>query len=311
MSPLGAFATHEDLHQSASYARIMDGIGWASVPVSGSRISVRRLGPLSLAKMQRPRVIDIPKLLALRKKLLMVYLVIEPALQGVIIDKQGTSHSYDCTTPEGVTATHAILRAAGLRVTRTQYAHSKTAIIDLSKPLADVIAAFPQKARYNMKLSQKKGVTYSVRPLSSFGDEDRARFFVLHDAWSKEKNVHGYTDAFLKVTLAAFAHDGVYIQAEIDGTLAGGMFVLIHDGVAYYFYTCTSKEGRERHVPTGLLYEALKVAYAHHCAFLDFCSVYDERYPEQYKRWQGFTVFKDRFHPIPVYYPQTVARWLL
>lgn len=108
--------------------------------------------------------------------------------------------------------------------------------------------------------------------------------------------------------MECFDQKGFFLSAYQSQKLVGGMIVLIHDHVGNYFYTCTTKKGRELQVPSGLTYQAIELAKEERCDIFDFCSVYDERYPKQNKRWKGFTEFKRRFMPTDIYFPVTFTR---
>ncbi|KKU56867.1 MAG: hypothetical protein UX78_C0002G0047 [Candidatus Amesbacteria bacterium GW2011_GWA2_47_11] len=43
----------EDIRQSEEYGRYMERIGWKTIQFNKSQIFIRRLGPVSVAKMQR------------------------------------------------------------------------------------------------------------------------------------------------------------------------------------------------------------------------------------------------------------------
>lgn len=304
------FCTREDFHQSVGYAKVMEAIGWCSIPVNGSRLSHRPLGPVSLAKMQRPKTIDLGKINALRTRLHMLHVIIEPTLTGTIVDGHGIRHEYSFLTDQETQKSKHLFAQEHFTTSSERYAHSKTAIIDLSENLQDVVANFPSKTRYNIRLSAKKDIHYQSVPFHTLDDSTIDEFFTMHALWSKEKHVTGYSDHFLRVVFASFASAGWMIEARDNGKLVGAMLILSHDRIGYYFYTCSSPIGRAKHVPTGMLFEALTLSKEQGADIFDFCSVYDERYPQDHPRWIGFSTFKDRFRPTPIYYPPSFHRWV-
>jgi lipid II:glycine glycyltransferase (peptidoglycan interpeptide bridge formation enzyme) len=310
MDVLDRFYRREDFHQSLSYAKVMEGIGWYTIPMGGAQIFVRQLGPVSLAKIQRPKCLDLKELGRIRKKLHIAHLIIEPPLKGELIDVNGRKHSFSFLTPQDSLLVEAKLYEAGYKITKDHFAHSKTALIDLANSLDTILAKFPSKTRYNIKISQRIICQYEVTRFADISDVELQEFFDLHTAWSKEKKVMGYTNAFLKVMARSFPQNGWLISARVDGKLAGAMMVIIHDRIGYYFYTCSSIDGRNLHIPTGLTYQAIKLSKEYGADIFDFCSVYDERYPKEHPRWKGFTTFKERFIPTPIYYPPSFDRWL-
>lgn len=309
MDLLDRHASREDFHQSIEYARVMEGIGWSSIPVSGSRFAIRTLGPVALSKMQRPRIIDIPRIRELCRRLHVVRFILEPSPRSICIDTNGKKHDLSFLTPADGDRSQEILRKAGLYQIHEHYAHTKTALIDLSSPLEDIVQLFHAKTRYNIKVAKKSGVEYTAVPFSKVTAAKKQDFFSVHEKWSKEKHILGFSNPFLDIVMNSFLHTGTLITAYKEKEFLGAMMVLLHDRIGYYFYTCTSERGKSLHVPTGLAYEAIGISREQGADIFDFCSMYDERYPAEHPRWKGFTTFKERFKPTPLYYPPTFGRW--
>jgi lipid II:glycine glycyltransferase (peptidoglycan interpeptide bridge formation enzyme) len=309
MTLLDRLYEREDFHQSTEYAQVMEAIGWSSIPVSGSRFAIRTLGPIALSKMQRPRVINIKQIRALCRKLHVVRFILEPSPKSLFIDQHGKKHVLSFLTPTGTAKAKSVLHDAGLYPTHEHYAHTKTALIDLSASLSHVVKSLPAKTRYNIKIAGRSGVTYTTVPFSEVSAKQKQDFFSAHEKWSKEKHILGFSNPFLDTVIRAFPTTGWLITAYRGTEFLGAMMVLIHDRIGYYFYTCTTDNGKVMHVPTGLTYEALHTSKRQGADIFDFCSVYDERYPKDHPRWKGFTTFKERFKPTSLYYPSSFARW--
>lgn len=308
MDLMTRFQSREDFHQSIEFASVMESIGWSSIPISGARIAVRQLGPVSLAKMQRPKVIHCLELLKLRSRLRIFRLIIEPQIEGTIVDLRNKSHVYSFSDMRTKEAALKLFMDAGFTQTKEHYAHSKTAILDLEPAIEQVVARFPAKTRYNIKISDRLVNVYKISRFDAVSDDEKSSFFSLHTRWSTEKKIFGFSNSFLNHVIEKFSRKGWMITCRTNGVFSGGMLVLIHARIAYYFYTCTSAEGKAAHVPTGLAFRALNVAKEFGADIFDFCSVYDERYPNENPRWKGFTQFKSRFAPIDVYYPPSFSR---
>lgn len=303
------FALREDLHQSLGYAAVMESIGWVSIPHLGSRIVVRPLGPIGIAKIQRPKVLDLPWILSLRSKLHLLHVVIELSAVGSILTKDGKTIDYTFFDVESGNRALDVLSLHGFRVTSEHYAHSKTALLDLVAGREAIYGAFPQKTRYNIRLASRKDVVYSSTPFAEVSESMLQEALQLHASWSREKNIFGYSDHFLRIVLQSFPVTGRLLRAVDKSTLVGVFFLIVHDRVGQYYYTCTSKEGRKKHVPSGMTAYAIDETLKLGGDIFDFCSVFDERYPQDHPRWKGFSTFKERFSPTPFYYPPTVGRW--
>jgi len=57
--------------------------------------------------------------------------------------------------------------------------------------------------------------------------------------------------------------------------------------------------------PTLLVWEALKLAKNRGAKQFDFVGVWDERIPNKFHEWKGFTKFKEGFGGAAQYYPLT------
>ena len=77
---ISRFKSRLDLHQSPAHAEVMTKIGWSVEGVPGSHIYYRSLGPLTVAKHQRPKEIDVERLKIFRKRHKVLTTYVEPGL---------------------------------------------------------------------------------------------------------------------------------------------------------------------------------------------------------------------------------------
>ncbi len=283
------FSSIPDYHQLASYARVMEEIGWNAVKVRGGYLFVKPLGPIAFAKFQRPAKIDAEELVRVQKRLRIVRFLLEPGLQ---------------------TDTR-VLNQVGFRVTNAHYAYTKTLLVDLSGSMGQILASLSKTTSYQMRRSLKMGVAYKFIPYAQLSEAQKTEILSLHARWSKEKKVSGYDDTFLR---AMWRHmkEGTMILAYEKGILHGALFLLMHHKLGMYFYQFTSEVARKKlYVPSGLAYQAIKLSKEQGCNLFDLCSAYDERYPKENLKWKGFSAHKDRFHPTPVYFPQSYVKHYL
>jgi lipid II:glycine glycyltransferase (peptidoglycan interpeptide bridge formation enzyme) len=73
-----------------------------------------------------------------------------------------------------------------------------------------------------------------------------------------------------------------------------------------YYCAVSSKDGYAQKAPTALVWEGILAAKKAGCEILDFGGIYDPRYKDSYKRWTGFSKFKEGFSPTPFLYPPSV-----
>lgn len=280
---LSRFCARSDLHQSPLHAGVMRELGWKVDGPPGSQIFYRPLGPISLAKLQRPQVIDLAWLKQFRRTHHALTTYIEPGLRG------GSSPGFSVEP----------------------FAHSATSLVDLSPSESHILNSFTQKTRYNITRSLKKNsLNVQTIPLSALTSRQLADFYSLHAQWSKQRKVSGYSDTLLNAILKCCADHGDLHLAYDGKELVGSLLTLYHDAVATYWASFASPAGYALYSPTLLTWTAMQTAKAKECDIFDFGGIYDPRYPRMYKRWVGFTKFKSGFNPTVVTYPPTTLQLL-
>lgn len=263
------------------YANLMREIGWQVKKNHDSQIYYRTLGPLTIAKLQRPKSLDLAWIKSFRKTHKTVTTYIEPGI-----------------------STQIPINQIGIKV--EPFAHSNTSILDLSPTHQSILKSFSQKTRYNIVHSLKKDdLKITTTQLSVMSSAQTRDFYTLHEGWSKQKNVIGYSKNLLKAIIKSFAKSGDIHQAYLDNQLVAILLVLYHDSVATYWAAFSTISGYKSFAPTQLTWAAIQAAKARGCDIFDFGGIYDPRYPRMYRKWLGFTKFKSGFNPTVVSYPPT------
>ncbi len=262
----------------------MKEIGWHVEGKVGSRIFYRSLGPLTIAKIQRPRQIDFGWLKKFRKTHRTLTTYIEPGL----------------TTK---------LPTGKLGISVEPYAHSCSSLVDLSGDSQKILESFSQKTRYNIVHTLKKNdISITTVALNKLSQKQTDEFFTLHESWSKQKNVIGHPLYLLQAILKCYGQSGDLHLCYKGSTLVGSLLILYHNHVATYYAAFASDDGYHLYAPTLLTWTAMQTAKAKGCDIFDFGGIYDPRYPKMYKNWQGFTKFKSGFNPTVVSYPPTTLQ---
>lgn len=272
------------------HANILKEIGWQVEGEIGSQIFFRTLGPLTVAKIQRPKKIDLNWLKKFRK----------------------THHTFATYIEPGLTASLPSFRF-GLSV--EPFAHSCTSLVDLKSSEQDILNSFSQKTRYNIvKTLKRDEISLTSTRLKLLTDTQKADFFSLHAEWSRKKNVVGYPISLLNAVLKCQANTGDLHLAYTTTTpsspskLVGSLLILYFDHVATYYAAFATPQGYKTFAPTLLTWKAMQTAKKNNCDIFDFGGIYDPRYPKMYKRWQGFTKFKSGFNPTIISYPPTTLQ---
>lgn len=274
----------QDLHQSPMYAATMREIGWQVEGKSPSQIFYRVLGPLSIAKIQRPKSIDLEWLKSFRKKHHALTTYLEPGLTTKLPDVK-----------------------LGFQV--EPFAHSCTSLIDLVGSEQSILNSFTQKTRYNIIHTLKKSdINIVTIGLDKLSEAQKQSFLALHKEWSKKKNVVGYPVSLLNAVLKSYEKNGDLHFCYQGEKLIGSLLILYHDRVATYYAAFALSEGYKTFAPTLLTWSAIQKAKERECEIFDFGGIYDPRYPKLYKGWVGFTKFKSGFNPTIISYPPTILQ---
>lgn len=281
---IARFSKRPDLHQSPMHRELMRQIGWKVEGANGSQIFYRSLGPLTIAKIQRPAKLDLAWLADFRKSHHTLTTYIEPGL----------------TTP---------LPNTRLGFSVDPFAHSCTSLIDIKGTEQTILNSFSQKTRYNIVHTIKKDdINIATTKLGKLSGAQKDVFFALHSEWSKKKNVVGYPMSLLNAVLIAHAKTADLHMCYQDNILVASLLVMYHDSVATYYAAFALPLGYKTFAPTLLTWVAIQEAKQNNCDIFDFGGIYDPRYPKMYKKWQGFTRFKAGFNPTVVSYPPTTLQ---
>jgi len=147
----------------------------------------------------------------------------------------------------------------------------RTIIVDLNGTEEQILSRMKQKTRYNIRLSEKKGVT--VRP---WADHTAFHDMMLVTGGRDGFGVH--SEEYYRRAYELLHPKGMceILVAEYDGKPLAALFVACHGNRAYYLYGASTDEERNR-MPTYLLqWEAMKWAKARGCEEYDLWGVPDE-----------------------------------
>lgn len=299
------FARQRDIHQTPMYANVMHAIGWTIEGKPGSQIFVRKLGPIAVAKMQRPEKVILVDIQNVRKKYRTVTFQFEPALQSRVETRKRVFPFH--TTPNDPHDWIQTWKTCGFSRTVMPLAHSASSLIDLRTSTQQLLESFSQKTRYNIRHAEKQNnIHITCVPLALLDDRWRTAFMNLRAEWSKRKNVMGYDETFMRGVLDSFnGHGACFFAVDLNDHVFATLLVLTTDATAVYFSAFSTEKGYALQAPTLLTWNAMLWAKQQNMKVFDFGGVYDPRYMGTYKRWRGFTEFKERFRPTFFLYPKS------
>lgn len=168
------------------------------------------------------------------------------------------------------------MKAAGWRVSQEQVQFRNTACLDLTGDEADWLARMKQKARYNLRLAQKKGVQVRVGT-----ENDLPLLYHMYAETSVRDGFIIRDEGYYLRLWRMFIDRGLAepLVAEVEGEPVAGIFPFYFARRAWYLYGMSRQAHREK-MPNYLLqWEAMRRAKVRGCAQYDLWGapdVFDE-----------------------------------
>ena len=160
----------------------------------------------------------------------------------------------------------------------SQIQFRNTVILDLAHSAEDLLAAFKQKTRYNIRLAERKGVVIKTPSAANVPLDLLYRLYAetsLRDGFVI-RHADYYRDAWLGFMQAGRAQAFI---AEVEGQAVAAIIVYHFAGRALYMYGMSSGQHRDK-MPNHLLqWAAIQWAKAQGCTLYDFWGapdVFDE-----------------------------------
>lgn len=177
-----------------------------------------------------------------------------------------------------------VMRAAGWRFSQDQVQFRNTVWLDLNGNEDEWLARMKQKARYNVRLAERKGVRVRVGTA-----EDLPMLYHMYAETSvRDGFVIRGEDYYLNLW-RTFLQNGLAepLIAEVAGEAVGAVMLFYFAGRAWYLYGMSREAHREK-MPNYLLqWEAMRRAKAHDCTVYDLWGAPDE-FNENDSMWGVF-----------------------
>ncbi len=172
---------------------------------------------------------------------------------------------------------------------------TKTLRIDLTPPTEKIFAQFKKDCRYVLRNVLNKN--YKVQ------SNDFDNFYSIWEKAATKKHLWTPSKKDFDQLINAFGENCFCITVN---NLAGS-FVLIHDTIAYYYYSGALPEAKKLDLPYLVIWECIKEARKRGCKTWDFEGIYDSRWSN--KSWLGFSHFKKSFGGYEVEFPGSFTKW--
>ncbi len=215
--------------------------------------------------------------------------------------------------PEQLSATSYKLQA---KVDPVQPKHEW--ILDISQSEEELLKGMKSKARYNLRLAQKKGVTVEVsQGLDHFED-----FWRLVETTSERKGIKSHTKKYYQKMIEILSRMEPRTQnpepgmnnvrsrlylAKYQGKIVCANLVIFYGNCATYLHGASADEYRNVMAPYPVQWQAILDAKEQGCQYYNFGGVNpeDEKDPVYKTSWQGITRFKQGFGGQRISYPGT------
>ncbi|MEN5193546.1 MULTISPECIES: lipid II:glycine glycyltransferase FemX [Sphingobacterium] len=161
-----------------------------------------------------------------------------------------------------------------LRKANTDILPSNTIFVDLKKDEEALLGAMKTKTRYNVNLSQRKGVK-----IRSLGLDSLAIWYDLYRQTAARNHFFLHDISYFRVVLSARANDtlspaDVYLLvAEIEDKPLAAMFLVVSANRGTYLYGASATENRNYMATYALQWRAMQIAKEKGCTEYDFFGV--------------------------------------
>lgn len=172
---------------------------------------------------------------------------------------------------------------------------TKTLRVDLTPSLKTIFGQFKKDCRYVLR--QVLSIKYQV--LSN----DFENFYKIWQKSAKRKSLWIPSYNEYQNLLKAFDKNCFCITINNQA----GAVILIHDGVAYYYYAGATTDGVKQNLPYLVVWKCIQEAKKRKCKLWDFEGIYDKRHPN--KDWLGFSHFKKSFGGTEILFPGSYIKW--
>lgn len=154
----------------------------------------------------------------------------------------------------------------GWRYSSQQIQFRNTALIDLSRPEEELLAAMKSKTRYNLRLAERKGVVVRIGTV-----QDIALFYDMYAETGQRdgfliRPLAYYDDAWRVFLQAGMAQ---MLLAEAEGEAVAGVILFRFGERAWFMYGASTDKHRDKMPNYALQWAAIRWAKAAGCAIYD------------------------------------------
>lgn len=274
--------------QTREYGDFLTRVGWQVEQNEHMYGFIKRLGPVSILKLQRVPVDSLSWtwISSLQKEYRVVSTYIEP-----------NTYSHAPLPTNEVLLTHGYAVATDFMIP------TKSRIIDIRQPEAELIERMKPKTRYNLRLAQRnqlKAFVYTGTQLVA--DQALfAQYYQMLQDNARRVRMLLVSRVWIYEQLRAFGDAAyvVFIYSKEQKMVAVTTYFTSPDSV-FYTHNGSTTLGRQQMAPTLAVWAGINEAKRRHKQVFDFDGIFDDRRPRP--RWLGYTRFKAGFGGEEVYF---------
>lgn len=278
-----------DSRQTTQWAEYLSQLGWTVVEIDGVFVYSRRM-PIfnnSIIKISRPRgPIPFEKIEKFAKEQNALFVLLEP-----------DTHN---NNPEQ-------LKKAGYTPSALKTAFTATRLIDISPEQQTIFDSFSENARRNIKKAQKNNLEIKHDLYGSLSEAEQQqtlqRFYDLYRTLAQTKNFYILPFEEIKAKATAFKNNCFFSFVYLDNQPIATVWFAYHNNTLVYFHTGITQTGYDKLANYLLVWEGILQGKKLGMQVFDFESVFDPRFPNENKKWKGYSEFKGRFHGQLITYP--------
>ncbi len=275
-----------DFRQSLGYQALMKQGGCVIADLGGGQVGyVARLRFLPFVSMLVIQSVEDPIALSLADEVSRRYrsLFIKIAPKAIL-------SSNEASVWEKALSEH------GYSWDRSGVAPTKTIIVDLGLPETDILSQMKPKTRYNVRLSERRGVTTRVvdgRTVSS-NIQDCDEFYTVYSQNCQRIGMKS-SRRVIENIITTFGENLFVVYAYVSGgELAAVASFIVTDDTVWYQMNGSTEKGRHDFATNLVVWEGMLEGKRRGCRWFDFDGVRDDRYKED-EDWKGFSRFKAGF----------------
>ncbi len=179
---------------------------------------------------------------------------------------------------------------------------SHTRIVDLSKTENELLSVMHPKTRYNIHLSQKKGVIVAAKKYNEITSDELAMWWALSSETAKRNKISVHSREYYQKLLTSFPYITLY-QAKWQGSVVAMAVMVGFGDTMYYLYGASTQEHKEVMAPYLLQWQAMVDAKNVGYRYYDFWGVAPD--DSSTHPLAGVTRFKKGFGGEVITYPGT------